>query len=1115
MAVLPSEDEPKNFRLTRGEEVVLRELARRDESAEGHRIGAAYRRLLELVRDDSDPTNPILAAHLVREIISAVPGALGVELPHQRFQYENQVQQLSELWQPKARTSDPPQRAVALLRTLLNEHDAASGRARKGAEAFILHEDPSRMGFAPDPSVRQWTTLQGRGSGMAHRLRNQGLPLPTPAEARRLADELTSMLFGTLAPFFEGLETLDGFLKLESPGPDDASHVATLLRTPSQYAYFFDRADSVWLPVLAEIPRLLTTVPPLVQVGDGFQVPAWPQGRFLARVGSAHPNLSRTLAAQVLDTNNPRVVHDLVALARSLDGEPRAAVAEVVCSRIMMPLAVDFVGPDAMALIRELAAAGDHLHAASVLFALVDAITASPRDHNWLLEKVLGDPLSDVVAISAVVSRGLVDRLRRSLEHMGPSRRYSTLWSARLDRPPRYGDSEQGMLARALLRSLLLGATAPSQAVFDELLGDSEGICRRIALGALAQRAALATDADRILSEPSAWDEEETRFDFRAALPVLWDVGSSHARGALLRYAADASEAVDFAARLKDAAVKDLPSQDAVVRQWRSRLLSSLRDRLPAEWIREFGPVDATDTAAPPEPTTSWIPPRTPYSIEELTPLEPQELIRRLREWEPDPGRTFDSPDLEGLAQVSANVICGRLVEFLPLGEELAGLRLPIVAAVAEAIVSRIRATETDLQDRRLGTTMVLALAEVLLTRPNSTDSWATVVKRDAADSITLASKNGVLDAALLPRLISLLRALLVDSDPVPGEEAEISARRHAPMDLALTTVRGSATSAAIEIILWGHTDKRAEDRSSEMSDVLLEVVRRDTSLAVRAALGVRLPWLLVRDARNRAEWLTVLFGDDVPLSARSACWNTYLTYSRFFRDSAELLIEQYAKAVDSMRPSTLDSGDDDPNPTEHLGGHLATAHVLGMSPDGAGTWLQRFYARAGAWLRARTTRVLADCVGSSDASPTVRARARRFLLLRLEARGEEEADVEELKALTWASRTPDSEQEVLSQVVLPALERTGGAAADDTGVAELIARTAQADPISAARALRLVVDGDPWNALPMVAASELREALAVLLGAAPETAREAAKHIIHDLGARGFLEFRDLLPPA
>lgn len=265
-------------------------------------------------------------------------------------------------------------------------------------------------------------------------------------------------------------------------------------------------------------------------------------------------------------------------------------------------------------------------------------------------------------------------------------------------------------------------------------------------------------------------------------------------------------------------------------------------------------------------------------------------------------------------------------------------------------------------------------------------------------------------------------------------------------------------------------------------SELRRHVAGTDPALSVKAALGLRLPWLLARDPTHQDEWLALLFGEQVADSATKATWEAYLLYSRFFSDTAALLAREYQAAVMALEPRPQEERGRPRDEDEQLGIHIAMAHLLALPAEDEGQWLHEFYARAAGWLRGRVTRWIAEQAASDEAGEGVRARARAFLAERVEL-ADPDADREELKAVSWVSAASDHEHDVLRVLVLPALEKTRGETENEAGAARLAARLSTDDPPSAARVLQLLVAGDPWRSLPHVAGAELRQALELLMG--------------------------------
>jgi hypothetical protein len=456
--------------------------------------------------------------------------------------------------------------------------------------------------------------LAGRGAGLAHRLRNLERDLPRHEDTRRLVDEVTATLLAVIAPYFESVGEVDRLLAAEHPGEPEARYLVALLRTASQHAYFFERADGRWLSPLAGVDGFLTTPPTLVEVGGGYvQAPFWPQGRFLARVAASAPDLVARLVRRVPRTDNPRAIAILVEILRALPADVAAPLARDVANRLSVPLAVDYAAVEASALAGELGRAGQVSTGVDLLMAVVNAAIASPRDEAWFLEQALGHPLEALAWADDTLARRLRVCLRRLVRAQGRARPYSTMWLRNVDRRPRYGADAVWFIANALYRCLLVMPALEAQGLVRDLLADRERVLARVALAAIADRPDAVIDGHEILLASAAWDDESsTRFEFRRALGVLWASSSDAGKVALLEYAQQASEADEIVERLARNGV----AHDTVDlrRRWRSRLLFQVRDQLPADWLERNGPLEAVEDERIPEPTAEWVGTPSPNS---------------------------------------------------------------------------------------------------------------------------------------------------------------------------------------------------------------------------------------------------------------------------------------------------------------------------------------------------------------------------------------------------------------------------------------------------------------------------------------------------------------------
>jgi hypothetical protein len=1094
------------LRLTEAEQTVLRELTRREAGAVDPKMAAAYSRLLQLSQSDQ-PVDHVLTAHLAREILSALPGALGIAVAREHLDYESHLQDLCLQWPRGERAEEPSAKTLDAIRKLLGAHEKAYQRAREGPIALLTQEDRARAGFIPDPSIDRWRELSSRGSGLAHRIRNRDRQLPTKEETRRLVDEVTAILVSAVAPYFEGLREVDRLLAIEKPSDADARRLAGLLATQSQYAYFFERASEGWLLPLARLGRLLNTPPRLLDVGGGYvQAPGWPQGAFLERVANVDPKLVAALARHALKTDNPRAVAQVVGIAKALPPESAVELIASLSKAISTPLAVEYAAIEAASLAKGLAEAGFPREGAALLVSIVRAALASRRGDSWHLDKVLGEPLEVVVGAGGDVVPAIRSSLRRLVRASRHMERHSTSWIHDIDVRPRYGVDAIWLLANALFRALLSAPLLDAQAYAAALLGDRYRVLSRIALAAIADRPELLEAGDALLLHPQVWDDgESTRYEFRRALAVLWRRSAKPAHEALLAYAAVAREAEVVIARWAREGIERDP--DEVRRQWRSWLLYKLGEDLPAEWLESYGPLTAHEDDRLPEPIAEWVSPKSPFSEDELNALDAMSVLEQVRGWRQEEPPRLDGASAEGLGRVLGRVMFSRPSEFVPLGSELGRIPVSLQSEVIGVLGRALR--EDDTNDLRERVALILALAETFLVRSDD-ELDSPEAKREIAAAIAFAASRDLLDATGMRTSMRMVSSLLGDSDPSPDSEARDAASGYDVGMLALNSVRGEATTAGIELFL---SARRAGDAEllDDASRRLRESISTDTSLSARAAIGMRLPWLLGRDGQHQVEWLGLLFGEDVPASARSATWAAYLLYAQFFRDIALLLAPQYKSAVMTHQARPQEERGRPRDEDERLGVHVAMAHILALAPESEQAWLQEFYARAAVWVRARVTRWVAEQAANPEVESEIRGRARQFLADRVRA-ADGTSDIGELKAISWISSAPDCERDILETVLLPALEKTNGATEDEPGAAAFANRVAREMPLEAGRIMQLLVAGDEWRSLPHLASAELRSALETIMSCGDAEARLVAADVINTLGAQGFLEFRDLL---
>jgi hypothetical protein len=808
---------------------------------------------------------------------------------------------------------------------------------------------------------------------------------------------------------------------------------------------------------------------------------------------------------RVQPSANHRVIGVIVDIALALPAGNALRLLPLLRQCLEQSSVLDFVAVDVAKLVRKLGEEGHPGEGHRLLVAMARLLRVRERDRSWDLEQLLGS-----VESVAAAGEPLGDDLYRLLKRTLPPRRlrkYSTMWLRNIDRKPRYGADARWMVANALYRFLLAAPLSAAVACAGTLFGEGEEVARRIALAAVADRRDLVDHPDPFLLDVALWDDEgSTRYEFRRALGAMWSRATKKARAALLKYAGEAVEADALAERA--AAAGSDRSPDEIRRIWRGRLLHRIADDLPRAWLKRYGPLPPVEDDRMPEMIAEWGRDASPIAADALMNLTVERTLEFLATWNEPDQPTFDSHTLSGLASVAGEVVPLRLSEFAPHAPTIAGLRPTIVGAITSGVERALRADK--LGDPGFGMAFVLGVVERIDADYDA--DWYRELLRDAAGCIEVGAHKGAIGEAAMGRALAFLREALERGPIADWHERAPSANWDAAM-VALNTVRGDVTTALAELLIEaGRTNRHSQ--LDEASAILRHGISHpDGAISMRAAIGIRLPWILGHDSQRQAEWIEVLFGSGVQKDGRDACWQGYLVYSRLFRETVVLLDQVYFDAVNTFEAREADERQHPRDDLEQLGIHVAWAHLLAIPAEAVGSWLTTFYRRAPDWVRPRVTRWIAEQAAEAKASGGVRERARDFLRGRVDDLdlGGEQA---ELRAVSWCASAEDCRDTILEKIILPALMKTRGHTENERGTTELVARMATSHPGPAARALHLLVDGDEWHSLPHVAAEPLRRALEDLIASGDPEARTEAEATIHILGAQGFLEYRELLPP-
>lgn len=926
------------------------------------------------------------------------------------------------------------------------------------------------------------------------------------------------------------------------PSPASVERAVELLRLSANYQYFFEKLDTPdWVEPLYE--RGFFQYPPQpIHEGDYVRLPIWVESRYLVRVAAQVPDLVVQIFSRLPETENTRVHEDIVdalcnvpaGLAVSLSGK----VAEFLDSPYQM-LLPEKVRDLCLGWVR----AGQLQPAVDVARALLLPIgtearevagfnfppEARPRftfpDYGEVLREILAaiadvDPLSEFA-----LAAGLLDRVLSIGQPADRSEDFSYIWREAIEAGVREGHRD--------MRDDLIDAVRDARAWDTEdiarLLGDLEAmewpVCRRLALHEIRTHAAQVPelvrnrvlDADRLF-DPSTYHEHVLLV--RDAMPELSDEEASFVLQTI-----EAGPAVDEGRA---------DGEHDRRTYWVYRTLAALRPSLPADGLEllervrsqlGFGDETLVDADFLTESSGGvWVGPTSPLDVEDLLAMPDAEVLAFLASWEaPDEWR---APSPEGLGRVLQGAVERDPRRFSRIASDFVGIGPTYVRALIQGL------REASRKELVFEWPAVLRLCIWVVTqedhpparhdRDRDPDwSWA---RRALASLLRegLAISDGSIPLAEREVVWEILSQLTEDADPTPQHEEQYGGSNMDPVTLALNTVRGEALGALVRYVLWVRAGIDEGDRAGlgDMPEAQRTLERHldpsvDPSLAVRSVYGQFFPWLHLVDAGWAEANLRMVFPDAPELREWfDAAWDAYIVFTQPFDRMADVMNSAYRQAIERLPELPEESGSRE-RPEERLAEHLAVFIARGVL-DRHDPLVERFFELAPPRVRGHVHEFLGRSFREVPPPEDVADRAMSLWAERVETCLASESDeTDELTAFGWwfIARRIDPGWRMAN--LLTVLRKTHGRISFASAVLEQLAIDAEDRPRDALEAAELIVRGAADQGWEILAGRDhIRSVLLIGLRSDAES-QSLATTLAHELGARGYSEFRSVLDQA
>jgi len=865
------------------------------------------------------------------------------------------------------------------------------------------------------------------------------------------------------------------------------------------------------------------------------------------------PEVVRRVVQEIPDTENVAVYEDLTDAALNMPPEVAALLVEKAKTWACSPYQV--LLPEKLgALVAHLARGGkvdEALDLARVLLEILpdpragEILQEGPyhllepraRFDTWEYEQILNRYFPDLARAAGVQALELLcDLLDEAIRlSMGPGEKEGSddlSWSWRPaveDHPqnlPSYSDV-RGILVSAVrdTAEFLVESTEVTLSEVVQLLEERPWkVFHRIALHLLRHFAGQAPDlVARRLTNKVLFDDPHMRHEYALLLKVRFAQLESEEQQVILGWIEAGPDLQGYGEQDRER-YRDL---------WQRDRLAWIGPALPAEWRQRYqalvethGEPEHPEFLGYTETRVGWA---SPKSAQELHAMSIEAIIKFLQTWIP-PESPFEGPSPEGLGRALSAVVSEDPQRFAEKAEKFKGLDPTYVRALLSGLHEGLK------QGRPFDWCPVLDLCRWVINQPreipgrkirplDADPDWGRT-RKQMVRLLSTGLQQDSLPMGLRVAAWGILEPLTCDPDPTPHDEALHVSHGMDPVTLSINTTRGEALHTVMQYALWlrRYIEKQADAAKSldrgfdEMPEVrrVLEAhldLSCDPSLAIRSVYGRWFPWLVLLDSEWAASRVAQVFPlDESKRTYFDAAWDAYVIHSRPYLRVLDLLRNQYEIAVERIGEAR-DRGMMVADPDRRLSEHLMELYWLGKI-ELDDPLLQRFWEKASSDLRAHALRFVGAALGRTEDQAPEQTLTRLKLLWESRLRAARETtNVEqhrgEMSAFGWwfLSRkfSPDWAITQLGEVL-----KISGQVAQSHRVVEYLAEIAEQFPGQAVQCLEAMIKGDQkgWGI------SMWREQAQVILRIAlqrPET-RAQAEDLIHYLGSRGYLEFRDLL---
>ena len=1034
------------------------------------------------------------------------------------------------------------------------------------------------LGFKEaDPVAQGWLQLTGEYAlhNRAHR-RNLGAARPVDQKFLKFWQQMESILYVILdrfeSQYTKVFARLDALAKKDEPSKTDAQavHLHIPNNLVAHHHFFSQLSNPKWLLLLKEEGMFLEPpTPEYDEESGGVRHLPWPAATYLEKMASVEPELITEILKKVKDVDNTNVKSSLLTITVNLPKERRLELIEKIKGWMKTEhrfLQLTLVKHGAK-LINKFIEEGEE----NIAFQLATIFLEVLPDPKWKpksSEDIYVPPPEPHVRLEHYEYNEFLEKEFQKLIELNPKRSFDLVCQLLADymkfrhinyeeKDHNYEDSScisrpaienhEQNLGRDDVENVLITAardiglriikkdTPAIHNLFSELEARKWTVFRRLGFYLLSEVSDSAPDlVAKQLTNRAFFNNYHVKHEYAQLMRKGFRVLNKNQRKIILDWIEQAEEITERRQKHD----KDLDEERAVrIKEvWQRDQLSYMKDDLPPDWknryedlVGKYGEPEHPDF---PAYMTRGVGPTSDIKAQELADMDANEMVERLKTWQPKSEPHGFGPTKEGLGRELSAAIKLKPEHFNGIADNFKDLDPTYVRAYIQGFYELLQ------QDYELNWEKMLELCAWVIQQPREipgrkggiTDQdphWGWT-RKAIASLISRGANCNLIPWGLREKVWAILEPLTHDPNPEPADEKDHKGNIDDAYTLAINTTRGEAMNAVVEYALWvyryiekGPDGKDKVKTGFEIMPKVKAVLdwhldsNNDSSIAVRSIYGRFFLWLLLMDRQWTLEHLDQIFppgkfGDRL----YNAAWDSLMLYVPAYDDPFEVLKGRYHEAVrnlgkvDKSRRRFTDRD-------ERLAEHLMLFYSRGKI-DLSDALLKEFWAVADDELRGHALDFIGQILKSEerDIDSKIFERTKALWESRIStaksARNKSDYEKEMSAFGLWFASGRFDDKWSCEQY-LEALE-IGRTTQTDHFVVERLVELVRTLPLEAVKILSKLVLSDQLGWVVFGYKDEINIIFSTALQAPEESTREEAKSWINRLVARGHSEFSNLL---